>query len=101
MIDLLWPSNWMVVPIILGGGSYIGTTILKDAGILKHLQPMALHTIAGIIIGFFSILATSNLPTVVAATVWATLLPPLVHYTGALLTTVLESGWNALGGRDE
>ena len=101
MTDLVWPSGWMVIPIIVGSASYFGTTILKDEGALKHLQPIALHTIAGILIGIFSILVSSNWSTVVAAALWAILLPPLAHCIYRLIIAVLSWAWNALGGRGD
>lgn len=99
-MDLIWPSNWMIIPILLGTGSYIAVRFLKGQGILKHLQPMVIHIVAGIFVAALSMIAARTWPTVVAAGLWAILLPPTVHYAWAIIATLLSEAWNALGGKE-
>ncbi len=100
-MDLIWPSNWMIIPIILGAISYIVVRFLEDQSILKHLQPMVIHIIAGIFVAALSMIAARTWPTIIAAGLWAILLPPTVYYAWVIIATLLSEAWNALGGKEK
>ena len=99
-MELIWPSNWMIIPILLGTGSYIAVRILKEQGALKHLQPTVIHIIAGIFVAILSMTVARTWSTVIAAGLWAILLPPIAYYAWAIIATLLSQAWNALGGKE-
>ncbi len=97
ILQLAWPTPWLVIAIALGLAIYFGINEIGKANNWTGLQPVAVQLVLVVFISFSYFAFGSGLHTAVVAFIWMIAFPRLAKLTVIGIWVAITWAWEFLG----